>query len=109
MTVKIYQLKDISREVHMVGKYAGVSFPIKSVKKVITQDGTKYVAETWEHDSTRVPYIDFYDIRQGSDGEYYKDEDSPVQGGLSPHEAIVIAIELKQACDYIQNREWEKQ
>ena len=109
MTVKIYQLKDISREVHMVGNSVGVSFHLKHYTRLAVSAGTRSVTETWVRDPDSTPYINFYDIRQGSDGEYYKDDDSPVQGGLSPHQAIVIAIELKQACDYIQNREWEKQ
>ncbi len=108
MTVKIYQLKDISREVHMLGKYVGVSFHLKHTSRITTDKNTKTITETWAPDYTSAPYINFYDIRQGSDGEYYKDDDSPVAGGLNPQSAITVAIELKQACDYIQNREWEK-
>lgn len=113
MTVKIYQLKDLKREVHMVGDYVGVCLRIESVKKQIKgEDGLTYTAEVWQYPERKhawdEPYIDFLEIRQGKDGEHFKAEDSPVHGGLDPKMAIKVAIELKQACDYILNKGWEK-
>ncbi len=108
MTVKIYQLKDSNREVHMMGDYVGVSFRLKHYSRLVASVWSRSVTETWERDPDSAPYINFYEIRQGSDGKYYADDDSPVSGGLTPRAAIKLAIELKQACDYIQNEEWKK-
>lgn len=113
MTVKIYMLKNDELEVHMMGKYVGVVWQLHEVKKQIKgEDGVTYSAvvlerrtptQKWEHS----PYINFYDIRQDSDGEYYKDDDCPILGGLSEDSAFVLAQELTAACDYIKHKEWE--
>ena len=107
MTVAIYTLPEMRREVHMMGSYVGVCLRIEQEKKVIMQDGIKYLGETWVRNDSIPPYIDFLDIRQDKDGVAYKDDDSPVRGGLSVNNAIQIAQELAEAIHYIQSKGWE--
>ena len=112
MTVKIYQLIYNEKDVHMMGDYVGVVWGIKKVKKTIyAGDGVTYAAEVWERkpDSpiTQYPYIDFLDIREDSMGDFYADDDSPVQGGLSVKSAMQVAKELAEAVHYIQSKGWE--
>jgi hypothetical protein len=99
--VKIYNLT--SREVHMMGEYVGVVWHIKSHKEV-SQDfltGTKTTTEKFYKSGK--PYIDFLWIRHDDlNDEWYEDEDSPVDGGLSTQQAETIAQELLRAVEYIK-------
>ena len=53
------------------------------------------------YDRRSKPYIDFVDVRQNQ-GEFYLDEDSPVEGGLSANFAKQIYEELGKAIDYME-------
>lgn len=109
MTVKIYKFTNSEQEAHMMGDYVAVCWNMHKVKRTLRgPDDIVYMAEVWERtESSRAPYIDFIDVREDSDGTFYKDDDSPIHGGLDPKTAIKVAIELKEACDYILNRGWE--
>lgn len=95
--VKVYRFSDTEREVHMVGEYVGVCWPLKLVER--SEDG-------WPvsyHERGKRPYIDFVWIRQAEKtGEYWIDEDSPVQGGFSVEAAEQIAKELLLAVEYMK-------
>lgn len=98
MEPKVYQLSE--KEVHMVGDCVGVVWNTRREKRILTlEDGVKYRAEIPVREGE--PYIDFFTIRE-SDGEFYEDDDSPVQGGLDCKFAEQIAEELRAAIEYFK-------
>lgn len=97
--IKIVQCSD--RELHMVGEFVAVAWNLKTVTKSVTQDGIEYTAKTKERKGK--PYIDFVWLREDSNGGFYEDEDSPVDGGFDPSSATSLIQELQAAIDYINN------
>ncbi len=102
----IYILKQERKEAHMIGSYVGVCWNIRrrnEIRTIIGADGLTYTAtaEIWERYGD--PYIDFLEVLQGNSGEYYGDEDSPVQGGMSIDFAQLIVSELNSAIAYLQS------
>jgi hypothetical protein len=89
--VQVYCLPDDGIEAHTMGEYVAVCWRLKQVK---TQRSITY-------ERSGEPYIDFIDVREHN-GEYYCDEDSPVQGGITPHEALQVAEELQRAYEYLK-------
>ena len=51
------------------------------------------------------PYIDFVIMHQTSGGDWYEDEDSPVEGGISLTTAKTVLYELGQAIEHLENIE----
>lgn len=103
---RILILPDASQEVHFPeGNFTvAVCWNISEVRKTIKgNDGLTYKAEVYER-RTAEPYIDFVAIREYEKGDFVKDEDSPVEGGLSTVRAKEIAEELIRAAQYIENK-----
>ena len=94
--VKVYKL---DREIHMVGDSVAVCWNCNRKMKTIEKDGVTYKGEVHVRQGT--PYIDFVSLREYDDGEFFEDEDKPVDGGLSKSCALQIANELKLAYEYI--------
>jgi len=93
-------LKNSEQEVVMLGDYVGVCWNVEEVEKRITgEDGLIYKTKVWERKSE--PYIDFIWIREYDDG-MYKDEDSPVVGGLNVETSKKIIEELEKAIKYLE-------
>jgi hypothetical protein len=98
--ITIYHLAE--KEVHMVGDYVGVVWPTKEQKKALPgYDGLIYHAPVNVRSGD--PYIDFLTIRKDDRrDEFYEDEDSPADGGLSMDTAKQMAEELLRAVEYIK-------
>jgi hypothetical protein len=97
-------LKREGKLVALFGEYVAVVWPARKETTVETMDGgwTRTI-ETWVIAfRSGDPYITFYDIREGSDGEPYIDEDSPVAGGMHWVFAREIAGHLSDATDYVE-------
>lgn len=99
MDINDFVLTD-SVAVHMVGKYVAVCCNMKSKIKTIIDEGREYDTKICVPDLSS-PYIDFIDLRSDY-GEWYVDEDSPVEGGLSPEIAEKVAAELLLAVEYMR-------
>lgn len=101
--VYIYQFDET--ELHMVGRYVAVRWNTREIKRKIKgDDGTTYTALVTERDHG--PYISFVTLRESRKGEYYLDEDSPVDGGISASEAERVVKELTWAVEYIKKGEY---
>lgn len=99
--VQVYLLPDDSMEVHMIGEYVAVCWRLKE-NRVEVEAGSKInrtINITYERSGE--PYINFLEIREHN-GEYYRDEDSPVEGGFTPREALIVAEELQRAYAYLE-------
>lgn len=90
-----------SRFVHMVGDFVAVCSKASVVKRAVTVDGVEYTAKVNTPVLTDA-YIDFVDLRQDRGGEWYEDDDSPVEGGLAITHAQKVADELNKAIEYIK-------
>ena len=104
---KIMILPDVCQEVHFPegNSTVAVCWNIHTVTKTIKgSDGLTYKAEVQERRPKAEPYIDFVALREYEKGEFVKDEDSPVVGGLSTVRAKEIAEELIRAAQYIENK-----
>jgi hypothetical protein len=100
----IYTLKQENKEAHMVGSCVGVCWNIRhrnETRTIIGADGLIYTAtaELWERYGN--PYIDFLTVLQDKDGEYYENDNNPVEGGVSIDFARLIASELNSAIAYL--------
>lgn len=69
--------------------------------------GTVCVARNFNREGGRLgkPYIDFVIMRQTTGGNWYEDEDSPVEGGISLTTAKTVLYELEQAIEHLENIE----
>jgi hypothetical protein len=104
MKAKIYTLKDSNQEAHFPdgNDTVAVCWNIKQTTKSIKgEDGLTYKAEVWERQKVE-PYIDFIALREYDKGDFVKDEDCPVDGGLSVNSALRISEELIRAAKYIK-------
>lgn len=104
MKVKIYKLEDAGQEVHFPEGNTAVAVCwniICRTKSIKGEDGLTYKAEVWERSSYQ-PYIDFVLVRENGEGEFSKDEDSSVAGGISLKVAERISRELTTAVNYVK-------
>lgn len=97
----VYMMPDDGIEAHMIGEYVAVCWRLRETKTVTGTKNNQQIHITYERSGE--PYIDFLVIREHQ-GEPYRDEDSPVEGGISPHEALVIADELQKAIAHLEQQ-----
>lgn len=92
---KIYRLTNTEKEAHFPDGNQVLRRAVAVCWNISTED-----YEDWYIPAPEYPYISFLTVREDR-GDYYQDEDSPVEGGLSPVEALEIAEELKRAVNYL--------
>lgn len=111
MEAKIYILDDMVREVHYPegNRAVCVSFYGNLVQRSIVQDGVKYEAQVFERVPIDTPgkkpyisiqYVGTYAGPRGT--VYLVNDDSPVEGGMSPQQARIIYHELGKALEYLK-------
>lgn len=104
MKAKIYKLENAGQEVHFPDGNVSVAVCWNIIchpKSIKGKDGLTYKAEVWERNSS--PYIDFVSVREYREGEYSKNEDSPVDGGFSIKTAEGLTRELTKAVEYVKS------
>ena len=89
------------KEIHMMGQYVGVCWNLSKATKQVQVQGETFSRQVKHR--TGKAYIDFVSIRETRTGEFYQDDDCPVDGGLNLQEAIVIKQELEAAIEYLSN------
>jgi hypothetical protein len=105
MAIESREIEVDNRILKLFGECVAVCWRFRTVKKTLIQDGIEFTANI--HEKENDPFIDFVAINRDVDsGLWYKDDDSPVSGGLSVEFAEQIAAELAAAIAYI--RELEK-
>lgn len=100
--LEIHILPDDGIEAHLMGGYVAVVWNLeKRESRLAGPDGKMYTRVDYERRGN--PYIDFISLRQDSvSGQWYRDEDSPVDGGLAAGEATTIIKELQRALLYLK-------
>lgn len=90
--------------VKMFGECVAVCWATRKVKKTLNHMGVEFSATVCER--ANGPYIDFMTVNRDVDsGEFYADEDSPVDGGLSVEMAEQVFVELGTAIKYLRELE----
>jgi hypothetical protein len=103
--IKIVQFTNADMEAHVFGEYVSVCWNMRQTKKKIRQVGMTFSATVWER--VGEPFIDFPYIREGDDGEVWKDEDDLISGGISAATAKKVSTELRLAAEYLESGKWE--
>jgi len=105
---RIYKLENEGREIHLPSdnQTVAIVWNLIEVTGDVEVDGKTY--KTKEYVRKSEPYIDFVSIHD-KEGKYYEDKDNPVMaglnpavGGINPELAQTIALELVQACQYLE-------
>lgn len=106
MKPKVYYLPNTGREVHMVGEYVGVCWSTRTTHDTIMHRGKPVRVPVVSRSGD--PYIDFPWVRQGSEGDYYEDDDKSVDPcEFLPEGARQLANELLLAAAYIEGGNYE--
>jgi hypothetical protein len=101
MSIEVIKYLFAEKEVHMTGQYVGVCWNLSQINKEVEADNTVYSAKVKVRSGK--PYISFLSIREAGKGEYYEDNDSPIDGGIELQTAIVVKQELEAAIDYMNS------
>jgi hypothetical protein len=106
MKVKKCMLSSSGQEAHFPegNTSVAVCWNIKKTKKTLRgEDGLTYKADVWERIKKSGPYLCFMSIREYEKGGFVRDEDSPVEGGMSYEQAENIIKELAWALKYVES------
>lgn len=96
--VRIINIPSERLEVHVMGNYVCVCWGFTSVRDAA---GLRLVKRDY-------CYIDFCLVRETSSGEYYLDEDNPMEGGINSAIALEVIEELKKATEYIKENNFKE-
>ena len=106
MNIKKYVIG--GQEIHIIDGAVSVAvcWNIEEKRKTIEQDGIEYSAVVPIRKGK--PYISFITLCYDGYDDFYVDDDSSVDGGLSLSKGWSVLEELRKACEYIREATWSK-
>jgi DNA-dependent RNA polymerase auxiliary subunit epsilon len=98
----IVYLSGQNKAVRMIGDWVGISWRTHEITKTLTVNHETFTAKVTEIVDKKDANIEFINIRQDRDGEWYEDEDNYITDWLTVAHARKIVEELQAAIEYVE-------